>query len=735
MNITRLSGYQLLSLIILMSMCAAGCTDKNSPEPKTQTPAAVSKTQPAPTEPGRHLDVDGARIIHANQEPGNWMSHGRTYDEQRFSPLDRINADNASQLGLAWYYDLDTKRGQEATPIVVDGVMYITTAWSKVKALDAATGKLIWAYDPEVPGEWGINACCDVVNRGVAVWENKVYVGTLDGRLVALDAATGKPVWTVQTFNRKQRYSITGAPRVVKGKVLIGNGGAEYGVRGYITAYDADTGAQAWRFYTVPGNPADGFETPELEKAAKTWTGEWWKYGGGGTVWDSMAYDPDLDLLYIGVGNGSPWDRDIRSPGGGDNLFLSSIVALRPETGKYVWHYQTTPGDNWDYTATQHIILADLKIKGEIRKVLMQAPKNGFFYVLDRATGELLSATPIIPMNWASGIDMKTGRPMENPDSRYRTAGKTWVAMPGPLGAHNWQPMSFSPVTGLVYIPVNEAGYQYAADKNYKPYPDAFNTGTDAAVAAELPRDPAAKQEVLDGITGHLAAWDPVQQKEVWRIPYHGPNNGGTLATAGNLVVEGTASGEFVIYRADTGEKLWSMPVQSGVIAAPVSYMVNGEQYITVLSGWGGVFALLPGEVSFVSSTLPNVSRVLAFKLDGQAKLPPVSKTPVVLPVLPEMTADAATIESGNHLYHRFCGNCHGATAISGGVLPDLRYSAMLGTDAWYAVVADGTLRDNGMVSFANVLDRSQMGAIQDYIIEQARMLAAKSPEKQTTDK
>ena len=605
----RKPGCPVIFPIILMALIAYGCTDNSGTGTEPKSPPVPQLSKAVSTVSSPRLGVDGARISHADQEPGNWMSHGRTYDEQRFSPLKQINAENASRLGLAWSFDLDTKRGQEATPIVVDGVMYVTSAWSKVKALDAATGKLIWAYDPKVPGEWGIKACCDVVNRGVAVWKDRVYMGTLDGRLVALDAATGKPAWEVQTFDKSKPYSITGAPRVVKGKVLIGNGGAEFGVRGYVTAYDADSGKQVWRFYTVPGNPADGFESE---------------------VWDSMAYDPDLDLLYIGVGNGSPWDRDIRSPGGGDNLYLSSIVALRPDTGKYVWHYQTTPGDNWDYTATQHIILADLDIGGVERKVLMQVPKNGFFYILDRATGELLSAQPVIPVNWANGIDMKTGRPVENPDARYRTAGKTWVAMPGPLGAHNWQPMSYSPLTGLVYIPVNEAGYQYGADKNFQPHPNAFNTGTDAVIASELPQDPAARQEVLDGITGHLAAWDPVHQKEVWRVPFHGPNNGGTLATAGNLVAEGTASGEFVIYRADSGEKLWSMPVQSGVVAAPVSYEVNGEQYIAVLSGWGGVFALLPGEVSFVSSTLPNVSRVLAFKLEGQAELPAVVSTPVV---------------------------------------------------------------------------------------------------------
>jgi alcohol dehydrogenase (cytochrome c)/quinohemoprotein ethanol dehydrogenase len=726
MKLPRIPATLAILSMLLMILLAGACADESGPEAPTRAPAAVRDNQPAPAVTARSGLVDGARIMHADREPGNWMTHGRTYDEQRFSPLDQINTDNAARLGLAWYYDLDSKRGQEATPIVVDGVMYVTSAWSKVKALDAVSGKLIWAYDPKVPGEWAINACCDVVNRGVALWNDKVYVGTLDGRLVALAAASGTPVWEVQTFDKNQPYSITGAPRIVKGKVLIGNGGAEFGVRGYITAYDADSGDQMWRFYTVPGNPADGFESPVLAQAARTWTGEWWKQGGGGTVWDSMAYDPDLDLLYIGVGNGSPWDRDIRSPGGGDNLFLSSIVALRPDSGEYVWHYQTTPGDNWDYTATQHIILADLEIGGVLRKVLMQLPKNGFFYVLDRATGELLSAAPVIPVNWATGIDMQTGRPIENPEARYRSAGKTWVAMPGPLGAHNWQPMSFSPLTGLVYIPVNVAGYQYGADQNYAPHPQAFNTGTDFVVAAELPQDAAAKQEILDGITGHLAAWDPVQQKEVWRVPYHGPNNGGTLATAGNLVIEGTASGDFAIYRADNGEKLWSMPVQTGVVAAPVSYQAGGEQYIAVLSGWGGIFALAPGEISFVSSTLPNISRVLAFKLNGEVRLPMATETPVVMPSLRGHATDTATVELGYHLYHRFCGNCHGNGAVSGGVLPDLRRSTLLETDAWYGVVAGGALQDKGMVSFAGVLDRGQMEAIHAYITEQGRRLAAK---------
>ncbi|HEY7616751.1 MAG TPA: PQQ-dependent dehydrogenase, methanol/ethanol family, partial [Terriglobales bacterium] len=493
--------------------------------------------------PQKPAQVDAARIAAADREPGNWMTHGRTYGEQRFSPLKQINDQNAGQLGLAWYYDLDTNRGQEATPLIIDGTMYFTTAWSKVFALNAATGKLLWSYDPKVPPEWAVNACCDVVNRGLAAWNGKVFLGTLDGRLVALDAATGKAIWEKLTIDRNYRYSITGAPRVVKGKVIIGNGGAEMGVRGYVSAYDAETGNMVWRFYTVPGDPSKPFENPVLEKAAKTWTGEWWKLGGGGTVWDSMVYDPELDLLYIGVGNGAPWDQRIRSPKGGDNLFLSSIVALRPDTGEYVWHYQETPGESWDFTANQSIILADVQIEGQSRKVLLHAPKNGFFYVMDRTNGKVISAKPYTYINWASGVDMATGRPIETAIARY--PGKHPPPLvPGPLGAHSWQPMAYSPATRLAYIPVNEVGFLYKSDPHFQPTKLALDTGTDF-VAAGMPQDPKVKKTILDSIKGKLLAWDPVQQKQAWAIERPGPWNGGILATAGNLVFEGTAGGKF----------------------------------------------------------------------------------------------------------------------------------------------------------------------------------------------
>jgi alcohol dehydrogenase (cytochrome c)/quinohemoprotein ethanol dehydrogenase len=665
--------------------------------------------------------VDGARIQNADREPGNWMSYGRTYDEQRYSPLDRVNAANVAKLGLAWYYDLDTAaRAQESTPLVIDGVMYVTSAWSKVFALDSATGRELWRYDPKVPGTAAINACCDVVNRGVAAWSGRLYLGTLDGRLVALDAVSGKPAWEVMTVEPGGRYTITGAPRIVKGKVIIGNGGGEMGVRGYITAYDADTGKQAWRFYTVPGDPSKQLESPALEMAAKTWKGEWWKLGGGGTVWDSMAYDPELDLLYIGTGNGSPWNRAIRSPGGGDNLFVSSIVALKPETGEYVWHYQTTPGDTWDYTAAQHMILADLTIDGRGRKVIMQAPKNGFFYVLDRANGELISAKAFATMNWATGIDMKTGRPIETPDARYGEVGKPFIAQPGPGGAHSWQPMSYSPRTGLVYLPVMEATFPYFPDKDFRKRTLAWNTGTDFN-AGSLPTDQSVLDQIKAGLKGHLAAWDPVAQREVWRVQYEHPWNGGLLSTASDLVFQGDSMGEFAAFDARNGAKLWSAATGTGILAPPVTYLAGDEQYVAIEVGWGGAFGLAAGELARDAHIATNAPRVFAFKLGGTAAMPPPGPPPRPAAEPPPDVATAATIDAGKAVYHRYCGTCHGDSAVSTGVLPDLRYSAYLADpETFTRMVREGQLGERGMVGFGAELSPEDVARIRAYVIHRA---------------
>ena len=691
---TSLTRHLVLTLCIALAACS----------PRKQEAVA--------TAPIGAANVDAARIINADSEPGSWMSHGRTYSEQRFSPLDSISKTNVGTLGLGWFADIDTDRGQEATPIVVDGVLYVSTAWSRVKAFDARTGQALWSFDPQVPGEWGVNACCDVVNRGVAVWKGKVFVGTLDGRLVALDSKTGSKLWDVMTIDQSKPYTITGAPRVIKGKVLIGNGGAEFGVRGYISAYDADTGKMAWRFYTVPGNPADGFESPALETAAKTWSGQWWRIGGGGTVWDSMSYDPGLDLLYIGVGNGSPWNHTLRSEGKGDNLFLSSIVALKPDTGEYVWHYQSTPGESWDPTATQQIIIADLVIDGQKRHVLMQAPKNGFFYVIDAATGKLISAKNFTQVAWATHVDLATGRPVENPAARYDETGKPFQSTHNPNGAHTWHSMAYSPQTGLVYLPIHGTPFIFGKPAKYNPVKMATNVGSDFSGNAGL--DP---KWVHDNTYGRLIAWDPVNQKEVWRVERAGQANGGALATAGGLVFQGTGSGEFTALDAATGQQLWSAATQTGVVAAPMSYAIDGEQYVAIMVGTGSSWAMIGGDSNMKGFVLPNVSRLLVYKLGGKVQLPaaPAMLRPPMNP--PPATAPAATVGRGASVYDTWCSSCHGAGAIGIGIVPDLRRTPLLASaEAWEQVVIGGERKPRGMASFASVMSPEDAQAVRAFV-------------------
>jgi quinohemoprotein ethanol dehydrogenase len=653
----------------------------------------------------------------------DWPTHGGTYLEQRFSTLNDINSGNVKQLGLRWYADFDTNRGQESTPLVVDGRMFVTTAWSKVEALDAATGRLLWTYDPKVPGRTGFSACCDVVNRGTAYYDGRVYVGTLDGRLIALNAATGKVLWSRVTVDTSKPYTITGAPRVVRGKVIIGNGGAEYGVRGFVTAYDARSGAKVWRFYTVPGNPQvkpDGEVSDAILKsrAQATWSGDFWKLGGGGTVYDAIVYDPELNQLYIGVGNGSPWNQRIRSLGTGDNLFLSSIVALDPDTGRYLWHYQETPGETWDFTATQPIALADLTIDGKPRKVLMQAPKNGFFYVVDRTNGKLISAEKFVPVNWASGVDLTSGRPIEAPEARFANA--PFVASPGSAGAHSWQPMSFSPDTGLVYIPAQELPFLYANDQKFQIRSGAWNTGVD--LLASIPPDsPEVQAAIKASLKGRLLAWDPVHQKAIWKVEYSGPWNGGVLSTAGNLVFQGTADGDFDAYDARSGQLLWSFAAQTGVMAGPISYSVGGRQYVAVVAGFGGAIPLaLP---AFDGSRPRPNGRVLVFALDGRANLP--AFTGVLAAANPGAdTWPAQTVAHGRDLYGINCIGCHGMATMSAGVVPDLRRSGALShREAWQSIVIGGALSNAGMVSFEKYLSSDDAEAIRAYVASEARAM------------
>ncbi len=674
--------------------------------------------------------VDAAALIGAGDDDANWITHGRTYSEQRFSQLDQVNAETVGNLGLAWFADMDTARGQEATPLVMDGKLYLTTAWSKVKAFNAATGEPLWEYDPEVPGETAVKACCDVVNRGVAAWGDQLFLGTLDGRLVSLDRESGAVNWEKVTVDQDQAYTVTGAPRVIDGKVIIGNGGAEFGVRGYVAAYDAADGDELWRFYTVPEGTEDESSAEYLQAAAETWNTDVLAgsdaIGGGGTVWDSMAYDPDLDLLYIGVGNGSPWNRAYRSPGEdgtgeGDNLYLSSIVAIRPDSGEYVWHYQTTPGETWDYTATQHMILADMEIDGNERQVIMQAPKNGFFYVLDRATGEFLSAEEYIPQNWAEGID-EDGRPIFNPETRIDVTGQPAMVMPGPLGGHNWHPMAYHPGENLVYIPAFEAATIYAPEANWKPdTARGFNVGFNLG-AGDLPPDLGIRRQVYGTVKGKLMAWDPVKQEARWTVEFPGPWNGGLLATGGGLVFQGNSSSEFAAYNAASGEKLWSFGAQTGVVAPPITYTVDGEQYVAVLAGWGGAYAITAdGELINDQGPVRNVSRLLVFKLGADGELPAEMELASLPLDPPASRASAETIALGGQKYARYCAVCHAPGAVGSTLLPDLRRSGALGNaQTWQAVVHDGLLKDNGMVAFEGSLSKEEIEAIRAFVIHRA---------------
>jgi len=704
--------YPALVAMLALAACDSGTGTENTADaaPTSEANSYVNASTDIITE---------ERLINADSEPGNWMTNGRSYRETHYSPLKQITDRNVGELGLAWSFDLETRRGQEATPLVVNGVMYVSTAWSKLKALDARTGKLIWEFDPHVPPEDAARTCCDAVNRGAALWNDKVYIGTLDGRLIAVDARTGRQVWSVNTFEgEKGLYNITGAPRVGGGKVFIGQGGGDRGSRGFASAYDAETGELIWRFYLTPGNPADGFENAAMERAAKTWDGKWWENGTGGTPWNSFAYDPELNTLYIGAGNAGPWDKSVRSPGDGDNLYVASIVAVDADTGEYKWHFQNTPGDAWDFTAVQPMVLADLNIGGRMRKVIMQAPKNGYFYVLDRVTGEFISAKGIAPINWSLGLDDK-GRPTINPEAKYYETGRPFVARPGIGGAHNWQPMSYSRDTGLIYIPVMESPTVHRPRRQLEGATETEgNVYGKSNPAFLMDNDNRIREEILNEQNGYLLAWDPVEQKEVWRYTMPAPFNGGTLSTAGNLVFEGGGNGNFFAFDARTGKQLWRYDVYGGIIAAPATYTVDGEQYIAVMQGWGGGYAMGAGAEANMSGPKRNIPRVLAFKLGGQETLPEPPPWPELDP--PELTATQDQVAAGMGLFNANCARCHGGNAIAGGTIPDLRYSAYLHDDAWFNIVIDGALRQNGMIGFEGTLSRDSAARIRDYVIARA---------------
>lgn len=672
--------------------------------------------------------IDGD-FLATGGDGSDWAAAGYSYDEQRYSPLDQINTNNVANLGIAWSAELPDARAQEATPIVVDGIMYLTGPWSKVFAYDVRNGEPLWTFDPEVPRSVLQNACCDAVNRGVAVWRSKLYLGTLDGRLIALDALTGAQLWSTPTTDPDRPYTITGVPRVINNRVIIGNGGAEFGVRGYVSAYDANSGGLEWRFYTVPnpdGEPDNAVSDEVLQTASRTWSegGQWRESGGGGTVWDAIVYDHELHQLYIGVGNGSPWNHGLRSDGQGDNLFLSSIVALNPDTGEYLWHYQETPGETWDYTATQSIILAELEIEGQARKAIMHAPKNGFFFVVDRETGALISADTFVEgVNWATGYDLETGRPIENEAARFYRTGEMFIANPGPIGAHNWQPMAFSPLTGLAYIPANivpQAHIPPTTDDHAALSPIGFNTGTNLEDGA-LPRDQATLRALISTVRGSLVAWDPLAREARWTVDYSTPWNGGILTTAGNLVFQGTATGQFKAYAADTGNELWSMDVQSGVLAGASTFLIDGVQYIAFTTGRGGAFQITAGAADITAGRIPNVPRLIVLRLDGTGVLPDAPEMDQIPLEPPESTGTPKQIARGEQLYRRYCMVCHGESAVGGGINPDMRFSGYLTSDsAWENVVVEGALSETGMPGFPDVLTAQLADMIRLYAIDKA---------------
>lgn len=680
--------------------------------------AALSTAAPA----ARAAEVDDGRLRAADSaaNAGQWMSYGRDYSEQRFSPLKEINVGNISRLNLAWYADLAERGGSyETTPLAADGELFVTAPWSKVYAFDGKTGRPLWKYDPKVPGEWAVKLCCGIVNRGVALWKGKVIWGTLDGRLLAVDAHSGRKLWEVQATDRTKTLSITGAPRIAAGRIFIGEAGSEFEQRGYAAAYDAETGKELWRWWVVPGDPSKPFEQPELKWAAGTWKGRWWQHGGGGAPWDAVVYDPVTDLVYVGTGNGAPWPAQIRSPGGGDNLFTSSVVALDAKTGQYRWHYQETPGESFDYDSTAQITTADLLINGQKRHVLMHAPKNGMFYVLDAATGKLLAGKPFVPtLNWTTGLDA-TGRPIPTPESDYGSTNRGFYVVPSAGGAHSWHPMAFSPQTGLMYIPANYSSYPLVAEAGAKMGNQLLSIN-----AAKCPSDPPP--QLADG-GSYLLAFDPVSMKAAWRQP-QGSSKSGVIVTAGNLVFQGSAASRsdpgtrpprFSAYRADTGDRVWTADTQAHITGAAASYAIGGEQYIAVVAG-------TPGTGDYWA---PTYARLLVYKLDGKAALPaPAPYTPAALNP-PADFGNPAQLATGEGQYNAHCASCHGTGERVSSVFPDLRYAGVLwSAPAFEAIVLGGAREANGMVSFSKMLKPDEAEAIRAYVVHQAHEAKSSPP-------
>ncbi|HEX3665015.1 MAG TPA: PQQ-dependent dehydrogenase, methanol/ethanol family [Rhizomicrobium sp.] len=667
--------------------------------------------------------IDAARV--AGQRPQEWLLDGRDFANAYFSPLKEINESNASRLGFAWESRDFISRGgihhgMESNPVFIDGVLYFSGPWGNAYAVNARSGKRLWSYDNHADGQYARKACCDVVNRGVAVWKGKVYVASLDGWLAAINAQTGHLVWRSDTIvDRHFNTTVDGAPHIAGDNILIGNAGADMGSRGYVSAYNSETGKLAWRFWAVPGDPRKGSdETPEVTFARQTWANNTrWDLGGGGNPWDSIVYDPQAGLAYLGIGNGGPLPRWLRSAGGGNNLFLSSIVAVDAKTGRMKWYYQETPGDSWDYTATAPIVLADLLWKGRLRRVLMQAPKNGIFYVLDRETGELLGATPYTTVNWTSGIDPGTGRPHLTAHADY--SARPEIIWPGSAGGHGWQPMSYDPDTGLVYLPVYDAPTKYRITGAPQFLPGGFNNGVVGSyppyVTRQDQRDlvgqPAPRME------GRLKAWNPRTGKALWVSPPLPFLVGGALSTAAGLVFEGTEDGNLSVYRAKDGKLLKRIPTGTAIMAAPMSYMLDSVQYVAVLAGAGG-----PQNTSWsshnIASRYENFERLLVFKLDGgRVPLPPPIRPLTPEPIPRRIDTDAQTIAQGRSLFEQQCARCH-QEGGGRGAYPDLWNMPKAIADGFDDIVYRGALRYFGMGDFSDSLSKSDVVAIKAFIVD-----------------
>jgi quinohemoprotein ethanol dehydrogenase len=662
--------------------------------------------------------IDGgadARLGHP--APGEWPSDGRDYSAQRFSPLTQINVSNVSRLGLAWYDDLDTLRGVEATPIYADGVLYNSLPFNIIKAYDAKSGRVLWTYDPKVPREMARYACCEPDSRGLAMWHGLIVIATLDGRLIGLDKTSGKPVWTTQALPSTMPYTITGAPRVFGDQVVIGNSGGDLGVRGFVAAFDAATGQKRWKFFLTPnpkGEPDHEASDPIMPMVRKTWSddGLWKQLGGGANPWDSIAYDPELKLVYVGTGNSSPHSQFYRSPGGGDNLFVCSIVALHAEDGSYAWHYQMIPGEEWDYTCTSSIVSADLTVDGKPRKVIMQAPKNGFFYVLDRKTGQLISGKSYVKVNWTLGLD-KNGRPIDNPAARYTE--EPALVYPGPGGAHNWFPMAYSPRTKLAYFPAYQSGFVYARAPNWTPQPFRSNSGWGGFSGEALKKRMALQKEADKDEKAMLVAYDPVKQQVAWSVPLPRHGNGGVFVTASDLVFEGTTKQTFAAFDAKTGKQLWEFPTQSAPVAGGITYEVDGEQYVAINAGWGGGAAQVERGAGIELPRAP--ARLLVFKLGATRTLPPLAKAEPI-PQPPPLRASEADIQAGAQLYADTCSGCHGREAVGG--VKDLRHIDAATHARFKDIVLGGIYADKGMASFKDLLSDKQAEQIHDYLIARA---------------